>query len=113
MQQQPRRAKRLYFDVIPRAIDDYLVGWSRSCRPRSRPRRWRIRPGTSTTATAPANKAAGVTFGMLLNLASVANTDDKDVLWQYLRRYVPGATPENAPYLDRLLRARSPTTRTS
>jgi lysyl-tRNA synthetase class 1 len=40
---------------------------------------------------------------MLLNLAGVANTDDKDVLWQYLRRYVPGATPDNAPYLDTLL----------
>jgi lysyl-tRNA synthetase class 1 len=40
---------------------------------------------------------------MLLNLAGVANTEDKDVLWQYLRRYVPGATPETAPYLDRLL----------
>jgi lysyl-tRNA synthetase class 1 len=40
---------------------------------------------------------------MLLNLASVAHTDSKDVLWQYLRRYVPGATPESAPYLDRLL----------
>jgi lysyl-tRNA synthetase, class I len=40
---------------------------------------------------------------MLLNLASVANTESKDVLWQYLRRYVPGATPESAPYLDRLL----------
>jgi lysyl-tRNA synthetase class 1 len=40
---------------------------------------------------------------MLLNLASVAHTDDKDVLWQYLRRYLPDATPENAPYLDRLL----------
>ena len=33
----------------------------------------------------------------------MAHTDSKDVLWQYLRRYVPGATPENAPYLDRLL----------
>ena len=42
-------------------------------------------------------------FRSLLNLASVAHTDSKDVLWQYLRRYVPGATPENAPYLDRLL----------
>ena len=40
---------------------------------------------------------------MLLNLASVAHTDDKNVLWQYLRRYVPGATPESAPYLDKLL----------
>ncbi len=47
--------------------------------------------------------SGGVSFGMLLNLASVAHTEGKDVLWQYLRRYVPGATPENAPYLDKLL----------
>ncbi len=33
----------------------------------------------------------------------MANTEDKDVLWQYLNRYVPGATPQSAPYLDRLL----------
>ena len=102
MQQQPRRAKRLYFDVIPRAIDDYLAAIEKL--PAEEPAKalenpaWHIHNGT-----APANSAAGVNFGMLLNLASVAHTEDKDVLWQYLRRYVPGATPESAPYLDRLL----------
>lgn len=102
MQQQPRRAKRLYFDVIPRAVDDYLSAVEKL--PADEPAKalenpaWHIHDGK-----APANTAAGVTFGMLLNLAGVANTEDKDVLWQYLRRYVPGATPENAPYLDRLL----------
>ena len=102
MQQQPRRAKRLYFDVIPRAIDDYLSAVEKL--PTEEPAKalenpaWHIHNGD-----APANKAAGVTFGMLMNLASVAHTDDKDVLWQYLRRYLPDATPENAPYLDRLL----------
>lgn len=102
MQQQPRRAKRLYFDVIPRAVDDYLSAVEKL--PADEPAKalenpaWHIHDGT-----APSNTAAGVTFGMLLNLAGVANTEDKDVLWQYLRRYVPGATPENAPYLDRLL----------
>ena len=102
MQQQPRRAKRLYFDVIPRAVDDYLSAVEKM--PAEEPAKslenpaWHIHDGK-----APANSAAGVTFGMLLNLAGVAHTDDKDVLWQYLRRYVPGATPENAPYLDKLL----------
>ncbi|NQW51266.1 MAG: lysine--tRNA ligase [Rhodospirillales bacterium] len=102
MHQQPRRAKRLHFDVIPRAIDDYLSLVEKL--PGEEPARalenpaWHIHDGQ-----APANSAAGVTFGMLLNLAGVANTEDKDVLWQYLRRYVPGATPETAPYLDRLL----------
>src|SRR5258708_7800842 len=102
MQQQPRRAKRLYFDVIPRAVDEYLAAIEKL--PAEEPAKalenaaWHNHDGA-----APANSAAGVNFGMLLNLASVAHTENKDVLWQYLRRYVPGATPETAPYLDRLL----------
>jgi lysyl-tRNA synthetase class 1 len=102
MQQQPRRAKRLYFDVIPRAIDDYLAAVEKL--PNEEPAKvlenpaWHIHNGEAVD-----HHASGVSFGMLLNLASVAHTDDKDVLWQYLRRYVPGATPESAPYLDRLL----------
>ncbi len=102
MHQQPRRAKRLYFDVIPRAVDEYLslvekLPSEESARAMENPA-WHIHDGK-----APDHHAAGVSFGMLLNLAGVAHTDDKDVLWQYLRRYVPGATPQNAPYLDRLL----------
>jgi lysyl-tRNA synthetase class 1 len=102
MHQQPRRAKRLYFDVIPRAVDDYLAAVEKA--PAEEPAKvlenpaWHIHDGKPVD-----NHAAGVTFGMLLNLAGVAHTEDKDVLWQYLRRYVPGATPQNAPYLDRLL----------
>ena len=102
MQQQPRRAKRLYFDVIPRAIDDYLAAVEKL--PKEEPAKalenpaWHIHNGESVD-----HHSGGVSFGMLLNLASVAHTDDKNVLWQYLRRYVPGATPESAPYLDKLL----------
>src|SRR5579883_448847 len=102
MFQAPRRAKRLYFDVIPRAIDDYLSSVERlpNDEPAKRPDNpaWHIHNGESVD-----HHSGGVSFGMLLNLASVAHTDDKDVLWQYLRRYVPGATPQNAPYLDQLL----------
>jgi lysyl-tRNA synthetase class 1 len=102
MYQAPRRAKRLYFDVIPRAIDDYLAAVERM--PADEPAKaaenpaWHIHDGGSVD-----HHSGGVSFGMLLNLASVAHTEDKDVLWQYLRRYVPGATPDNAPYLDKLL----------
>ena len=104
MHQQPRRAKRLYFDVIPRAVDEYLSFVEKL--PTEEPARamenpaWHIHDGK-----APDHHTAGVSFGMLLNLAGVAHTEDKDVLWQYLRRYVPGATPENAPYLDHLLKS--------
>ena len=102
MFQAPRRAKRLYFDVIPRAIDDYLafvekMPTEEAAKAVDNPA-WHIHDGKAVD-----HHAAGVSFAMLLNLASVAHTDDKNVLWQYLRRYVPGATPESAPYLDRLL----------
>jgi lysyl-tRNA synthetase class 1 len=102
MYQAPRRAKRLYFDVIPRAIDDYLAAVDRmpgdeAAKAADNPA-WHIHDGETVDT-----HAGGVSFGMLLNLASVAHTEDKEVLWQYLRRYVPGATPENAPYLDKLL----------
>ena len=65
MQQQPRRAKRLYFDVIPRAVDDYLAAIEKL--PAEEPAKalenaaWHIHDGA-----APANSAAGVNFGMLL-----------------------------------------------
>jgi lysyl-tRNA synthetase class 1 len=102
MHQQPRRAKRLHFDVIPRAVDEYLSLVEKL--PTEEPAKslenpaWHIHNGAI-----PENNTGGVSFAMLLNLAGVANTEDKDVLWQYLRRYVPGATPESSPYLDQLL----------
>ena len=102
MHQQPRRAKRLHFDVIPRAVDEYLSLVEKL--PAEEPAKsvenpaWHIHNGA-----VPQNNTGGVSFAMLLNLAGVANTEDKDVLWQYLRRYVPGATPETSPYLDQLL----------
>ncbi|HTE38734.1 MAG TPA: lysine--tRNA ligase, partial [Reyranella sp.] len=89
MHQQPRRAKRLHFDVIPRAVDEYLSLVEKL--PAEEPAKsvenpaWHIHNGTT-----PQNNTGGVSFAMLLNLAGVANTEDKDVLWQYLRRYVPG-----------------------
>ncbi|MEM6902568.1 MAG: lysine--tRNA ligase, partial [Pseudomonadota bacterium] len=43
-----------------------------------------------------------LSFAILLNLASVVNADDKAVLWGFIKRYAPEATPENAPFLDKL-----------
>ena len=102
MFQQPRRARRLYFDVIPKAVDEYLGQVEKlpteELAKALENAAWHIHDGKT-----PDNGVAGVGFAMLLNLAAVANTDDKAVLWQYLRRYVPGASPETSPYLDTLL----------
>ena len=40
---------------------------------------------------------------MLLNLASVVNADRTDMLWGFIARYLPGASPETTPFLARLV----------
>ncbi|MBX6322501.1 MAG: lysine--tRNA ligase [Rhodospirillaceae bacterium] len=101
MYQKPRAAKRLYFDVIPRTVDDYL-GWLERF-PRQGPAErlenpvWHIHDGRPPQAEVP------ISFGVLLNLVSVTNTEDPAVLWGFISRYAPGATPQTAPLLDRLV----------
>jgi lysyl-tRNA synthetase class 1 len=98
MYQKPKTAKRLYFDVIPKAVDDYhqqlraFPGQDAAARLANPV--WHIHRGEP-----PASDMV-VSFAMLLNLASVANAHDKDVLWGFLRKYAPAASPETHPGLD-------------
>jgi len=113
MFQKPTAAKRLYFDVIPRAVDDYLAFLDAYGRQDWKERLgnpvWHIHAGdppAPETLAHPgdaAGKTTSVSFAMLLNLATVANAEDSGVLWGFLRRYAPGASPENHPRLDRLV----------
>ena len=98
---QPRRAKRLYFDVIPRHVDDYLthVGKFAEQDPADQLENpaWHIHDG------APPAHVPALGFALLLNLTSVANAEDEAVLWGFISRYAPDATPENEPMLARLV----------
>ncbi len=101
MYQAPRKAKRLYFDVIPRAVDEYLSLTEKY--PSEDPARRLENPVWHIHAGKPPSEASPLGFGLLLNLASVAHAEEKAALWSYIRRYVPGASPETAPFLDRLV----------
>jgi lysyl-tRNA synthetase class 1 len=100
MYQKPRAAKRLYFDVIPRAVDDYLTFLEKF--PAETPAQqlenpvWHIHDGKPPAAM------PGLSFNILLNLASVCHAVDKAVLWGFISRYAPTLTPANAPFLDKL-----------
>ena len=101
MYQKPKTAKRLFFDVIPRNIDDYLshlngYGDLEDAKKIENPV-WHIHSGT------PPEPEIKVSYNILLNLASVCNSEDKSVLWHFISRYRPEATPETAPILDRLV----------
>ena len=98
MYQKPKTAKRLGWDVIPKAVDEYHQQL------RAYPEQpvdkqvdnpvWHIHGGKVPAST------LSVPFAMLLNLASVSGAKDKETMWAFIRRYAPEATPETAPALD-------------
>jgi len=99
MYQKPKTAKRLFFDVIPRAVDEYH-------------QQLRAYAGQDAKARAanpvhhihngdvPESNLV-VPFAMLLNLAAVSHAQDKDKLWGFMQRYAPDASPESHPDLDK------------
>ena len=97
MYHQPQRAKRLFFDVIPRAVDDYIANVAKGGDDPANPA-WHIGGGRI-----PNEGGSPIPFTMLLNLASVVNADTPDMLWGFIRRYHPGAGPDTTPFLARLV----------
>jgi lysyl-tRNA synthetase class 1 len=101
MYQQPRRAKKLYFDVIPRAVDEYIAFAEKF--PAEAPAAQLENPAWHIHAGHPPALECPLSFNVLLNLAGVANAEDPAVLWGFISRYATGATPETAPFLDGLV----------
>ena len=101
MYQKPRAAKRLYFDVIPRTVDDYLTHLEKF--PAQEELRQLDNPVWHIHAGDPPSEDAHISYNVLLNLASVCHTEDKNVLWHFISRYRREATPETAPILDKLV----------
>ncbi len=95
---KPKTAKRLHFDVIPKAVDEYH-------------QQLRAFPGQDLDKRLanpvfhihggnPPESRMVVSFSMLLNLAAVSAAEDKTRLWGFIRRYAPEASPEANPDLD-------------
>ena len=104
MYQSPKSAKRLYFDVIPKATDEYLQQLDALIRKKAEGDNaaqldnpaWHVHRGD------PPAKGSPVSFSLLLNLVSAADASTKDLLWAFIARYIPGATPQSEPLLDKL-----------
>ena len=100
MFQSPKSAKKLYFDVIPKATDEYLQ--QLDAYPRQEAAKQLDNPVWHVHSGRPPQYGSPVSFSLMLNLVSAANASDKAILWGFLSRYIPGATPESQPLLDRL-----------
>ncbi|MDQ7018389.1 MAG: lysine--tRNA ligase [Robiginitomaculum sp.] len=99
--QKPRVAKKLYFDVIPKTVDEYLQHLAAfpsqdEAQQMANPV-WHIHEGDVPAVDMP------VTFALLLNLVSAANAAEKETLWGFISRYAPEASADTHPLLDRLV----------
>jgi lysyl-tRNA synthetase class 1 len=101
MYREPKAAKRLHFDVIPRNVDDYqqfLDGYSRQDTKQQLGNPvWHIHSGRLPVSDMP------VTFQMLLTLVASSNAENAETLWGFIGRYRPGVTPQTHPKLDALV----------
>lgn len=101
MYQKPKTAKRLYFDVIPRTVDDYLNFLTAYVRQSDADKL--SNPVFHIHDGKPPKAESALSFSILLNLVSVCHSDDAAVLWRYIGRYVKGATPETCPNLAKMV----------
>ncbi len=103
MFQKPRTAKRLYFDVIPKAVDEYIAYLESYHAPETTGEQrlenpvWHIHGGKVPDERYP------VSFALLLNLVSASNAHNREVLWGNIRAYAPEASPQANPGLDKLV----------
>ena len=101
MYREPKAAKRLFFDVIPRNVDEYfqfLDGYQRQDgKQRLGNPVWHIHSGNPPSADMP------LTFQLMLTLVSSSNAENADTLWGFIGRYRPGVTPQTHPKLDAMV----------
>jgi lysyl-tRNA synthetase class 1 len=97
MYREPKAAKRLYFDVIPRHVDEYqqfLEAYQRQdAKQRLSNPVWHVHSGKPPKPEVP------ISFTMLLNLVSASNAENAETLWGFIGRYWPGVTPQSHPKL--------------
>ena len=101
MYQNPKRAKKLYADVVPKAVDEYLTCIDKFSEQDIKHRLlnpvWHIHNGT------PPKEKSIMPFSVLLNLVGTSNATDKDVLWKFIQKYNKNIKISDHPILDSLI----------
>ena len=104
MYAQPKRAKRLYFDIIPKTVDEFYTHASKmtDAEPSAILENPAFHISNAVLGGATGHNDMPVSFSLLLNLAAVCSADSADILWSYISDYAPGSSAETHPELDRL-----------
>jgi lysyl-tRNA synthetase class 1 len=102
MYQNPKRAKKLYADVVPKAIDEYLTCIDKfdeqDIQHRLLNAVWHVHNGN------PPKEKSIMPFSVLLNLVGTSNATDKEVLWKFIKKYKKDIKVSDHPILDSLVK---------
>ncbi len=101
MFQKPKTAKRLHFDIIPKNVDEYLTFAEKFAS--QEPKDQLVNPAWHIHGGAVPEGRLPISFNLMLNLVSASNASEPEVLWGFIKRYAPDATPESHPELDRMV----------
>ena len=101
MFQKPKSAKKLFFDVIPKSVDEYFSYLKKFHHDEEKEKFnnpvWHIHDGN------PPNVNSEITFNSLINLVSVCNSNEKEVIWGFVREYDASLNAKNNQEFDRLI----------
>ena len=100
MYQNPTRAKKLYSEVVPKAVDEYLSLIETF--PKQNPSQQLLNPVWHVHSGTPPKEKIVMTFSMLLNLVGSSNAENKEILWKFIQRFHQDIKAENYPILDQL-----------
>jgi len=102
MYQNPKRAKKLYADVVPKAVDEYLTSIDKFSEQDDKQKLlnpvWHVHNGN------PPKEKSIMPFSVLLNLVGTSNATDKDVLWKFIKKNKKDIEISNHPILDSLVK---------
>ena len=100
MYQNPKRAKKLYSEVVPKTVDEYLSLIEKYPNQKSKDQIlnpvWHVHNGN------PPKEKIVMPFSMLLNLVGSSNASDKNILWKFINKFHKDINPKDQPILDNL-----------
>ncbi len=101
MYQNPKRAKKLYREIVPKAVDEYLdfieKGKSQNELQILLNPVWHVHNGSIP------KENMIMTFSMLLNLVEASNANSKELLWKFVKKYKPNILEKDHPIFDSLI----------
>jgi len=101
MYQNPKRAKKLYKEIVPKAVDEYLDNIEKSKNQTEQQLVmnpvWHVHNGN-----VPKEEMI-MAFSVLLNLVETSNADNKDLLWKFVKKYKSNIYEKNFPIFDSLV----------